>query len=37
MVDFIESVDWYKIGHTFGEMLSGVDWLGVFKTVKDAM
>ena len=36
-VDFIESVDWYKIGYTIGEMLSGVDWLGVFKTVKDAM
>lgn len=37
MVDFIESVDWYKIGFTIGEMFSDVDWLGVFKTVKDAM
>ena len=35
VMDFLLSVDWYKIGHTVGEMLSGVDWLGVFKDVKD--
>lgn len=34
-LDFLKSVDWYEIGHTVGEMLSGVDWLGVFKSVKD--
>ena len=33
--DFLRSVDWYKIGHTVGEMLSEVDWIGLLKTVKD--
>lgn len=36
-MDFLRSVDWYKIGHTVGEMLSGVDWIGVLKTVKDTV
>jgi len=35
IMDFLKSIDWYQIGHTVGEMLSGVDWLGVFKDVKD--
>lgn len=34
-MEFLKSVDWYQIGYTVGEMLSGVDWLGVFKSVKD--
>lgn len=24
-MDFLKSVNWYEIGHTVGEMLSGVD------------
>lgn len=35
IMDFLKSIDWYQIGHTVGEMLSGVDWLGVLKDVKD--
>ena len=35
LMETLKTVDWYKIGHTVGEMLSGVDWLGVFKDLKD--
>jgi len=35
IMDFLLSIDWYQIGYTVGAMLSGVDWLGVFKDVKD--
>ena len=35
VMDFLKSVDWYQIGHTVGEMLSGVNWLGVLIDVKD--
>lgn len=35
VMGFLTSLDWYKIGHTVGEMLSGVDWLGVLMDVKD--
>lgn len=35
VMDFLKSIDWYQIGHTVGEMLSAVDWLGVLIDVKD--
>lgn len=35
VMDFLLSVDWYQIGYTVGEMLSGVDWLGVLIDVKN--
>ena len=35
VMDFLTSLDWYQIGHTVGEMLSGVDWLGVLIKVKN--
>ena len=33
----IKSIDFYEIGYAVGTALSGVNWLGVFKTVKDAI
>ncbi len=35
IMDFLLEIDWYQIGYTVGEMLSGVDWLGVLMDVKD--
>lgn len=37
LTKLIKSIDFYEIGYTVGECLSGVDWLKAFKTVKDAI
>lgn len=37
LVEVVKGLDWYQIGFTVGEMLSGVDWLGVLNTAKNAI
>lgn len=37
LTKLIKSIDFYEIGYAVGTALSGVNWLGVFKTVKDAI
>jgi hypothetical protein len=37
LVEVVKGLDWYQIGYTVGEMLSGVDWLSVLNTAKNAI
>ena len=37
VVELIKGLDFYQVGHTIGEALSGVNWLQVFLTVKNAV